>query len=64
VDIGTGSGRWVFEVAEQFPKARVCGTDISPIQPIYVPPNAEYILMDLTNGLDFDPGSTDLLQSR
>lgn len=54
----------MFEVAEQFPKARVCGTDISPIQPTYVPPNVEYVLMDLTTGLDFDPGSTDLLQSR
>jgi SAM-dependent methyltransferase len=64
VDFGCGSGRWVIEVGEQYPGARVYGVDISPIQPTYVPLNVEYVLMDVTEGLDFDDGSTDLVQSR
>jgi tRNA G46 methylase TrmB len=64
VDIGTGSGRWVVEVADDYPTAHVVGTDLSPIQPTDVPTNAEFILMDLTQGLEFETGSVDLLQSR
>lgn len=62
--MGTGSGAWVIEVADRFPTARVVGADISPIQPNRVPINAEFIIMDLTEGLDFDDSSTDLVQSR
>jgi len=64
VDVGTGSGKWVIEVAEEFPSARVFGTDISPVQDTDVPVNAEFILMDLNDGLEFDDGSTDLVHSR
>jgi len=64
VDVGTGSGQWVIEVGEQFPTAQVFGTDLSPIQPTLVPLNVEFVIMDLTDGLDFDDGSTDLVQSR
>jgi len=64
VDVGTGSGRWVLEVAEDYPNTRVTGTDISPIQPSYVPPNTEFLLMDLTGGLGFHDGSVDLVHSR
>lgn len=64
VDVGTGSGRWVVEVADDYPTAHVVGTDLSPIQPTDVPSNAEFILMDLTQGLEFETGSIDLLQSR
>ena len=62
--MGTGSGRWVVEVAESYPTARVIGVDLSPIQPTEVPRNAEFFLMDLTQDVDFDDGSTDLVQSR
>ena len=62
--MGTGSGRWVIEVADDYPTAHVIGVDLSPIQPTDVPTNAEFILMDLTQGLEFDDGTTDLVQSR
>lgn len=64
VDVGTGTGCWVLEVADQYPGAMVYGIDISPIQPTLVPGNAEFIVMDLTRGLDFDDGSTDFVHSR
>ena len=64
MDVGTGSGKWVSEVAWEYPEAKVIGIDLSPIQPGYVYQNMEYIVMDLTQGLDFDDGSTDLVHSR
>jgi tRNA G46 methylase TrmB len=65
VDIGTGSGAWVIEVADKYPQTRVCGTDISPIQPTLVPENVDFFCQDVNNGLDdFDTGSTDLVNSR
>ena len=64
VDIGTGSGKWVIEVADQYPSAQVIGTDLSPVQPTEVPLNANFVVGDFTSGLDFDSGSTDLVNSR
>ena len=64
MDVGTGSGRWVVEVAEQFPETRVCGIDISTVKRANVPENAEFIVRDLTKGLVFDSGSTDFAHSR
>jgi SAM-dependent methyltransferase len=64
VDVGTGSGAWVVEVAQQFINARVYGTDISPVQPTLVPKNVDFIIADLVNGLTFDDCSTDLVNSR
>lgn len=64
VDVGAGSGRWVVEVAEQFPSTHVYGIDLSPIEPSNAPLNAEFIVMDLTKGLEFDDRSTDFVHSR
>jgi methylase of polypeptide subunit release factors len=33
LDVGTGTGIWAVEMADQFPQAEVIGTDLSPIQP-------------------------------
>lgn len=68
VDIGTGSGAWVIEVAEEYTaETHVVGTDLSPIQPEEdVPQNVTFIIADLVKGLDsdFNEGSTDLVNSR
>lgn len=64
VDVGCGPGAWVVEVAEEFPSAYVYGVDLSPIQDTFVPQNAEFIVADITEGLDFDDGRNDLVQSR
>ena len=55
---------WVIEVADHHTECRVVGTDLSPIQPIEVPENVEFFVADLVDGLDFDTGSTDLVNSR
>ena len=46
LDIGTGTGLWAIDVAEEFPAAVVTGTDISPIQPQWVPPNCHFYIDD------------------
>lgn len=40
LDIGTGTGEWCFDFAEQFPQTElIIGTDLSKIQPEETPPN-------------------------
>ncbi|KAK3938617.1 S-adenosyl-L-methionine-dependent methyltransferase [Diplogelasinospora grovesii] len=46
LDLGTGTGIWAIEFATQHPSADVLGTDLSPIQPEYVPPNCHFEVDD------------------
>jgi SAM-dependent methyltransferase len=46
LDIGTGTGIWAIEIADQLPMATVIGTDLSPIQPPWVPPNLQFYIDD------------------
>lgn len=39
LDIGTGTGAWAIDFADENPHAEVFGTDISPIQSPWLPPN-------------------------
>ncbi|EGU84191.1 hypothetical protein FOXB_05300 [Fusarium oxysporum f. sp. conglutinans Fo5176] len=41
IDIGTGTGIWAIDFADQYPGAEIIGTDLSPIQPSWVPPNVQ-----------------------
>lgn len=55
LDIGTGTGIWAIDFADEFPDCSVLGTDISPIQPNMVPPNCGFIIDDCEAG-DWDYG--------
>ncbi|KAE8152654.1 S-adenosyl-L-methionine-dependent methyltransferase [Aspergillus avenaceus] len=46
LDLGTGTGLWVIEFADQFQSAEVTGVDLSPTQPQLVPPNAKFLVDD------------------
>lgn len=46
LDIATGTGIWAIEFASLHPTAQVLGTDLSAIQPIYVPPNCRFEIDD------------------
>lgn len=63
LDIGCGTGIWCIEVAEEFPSARVTGTDLSPIQPTWVPPNC-YFEIDDYNVEWLDTDKFDLIHAR
>ncbi|OHF01843.1 methyltransferase domain-containing protein [Colletotrichum orchidophilum] len=46
LDIGTGTGIWAIEFADRNPESEVLGTDLSPIQPEYVPANCHFEIDD------------------
>lgn len=63
LDIGTGTGIWAMDVADDYPNAQVIGIDLSPIQPTAVPPNLEFQIMDADDDWDFD-ARFDLIHTR
>ncbi|KAK4454383.1 S-adenosyl-L-methionine-dependent methyltransferase [Podospora aff. communis PSN243] len=58
IDLGTGFGEWAIEVGETFPSATIVGVDLSPIQPVWIPPNVEFLVDDIEDdwvyASDFD----------
>ncbi|KAI1089151.1 S-adenosyl-L-methionine-dependent methyltransferase [Rostrohypoxylon terebratum] len=46
LDLGTGTGIWAIDFADMYPGAEVIGTDISPIQPVWTPPNVKFEIDD------------------
>ncbi|KAL4781346.1 S-adenosyl-L-methionine-dependent methyltransferase [Aspergillus varians] len=46
LDLGTGTGAWAIDMADLFPGAIVTGTDLSPIQPTWLPPNCRFEIDD------------------
>ncbi|KAI5460193.1 S-adenosyl-L-methionine-dependent methyltransferase [Mariannaea sp. PMI_226] len=63
LDIGTGTGIWAIDFADAFPGTEVIGTDISPIQPSWVPPNLNQI-EDCTREWTFEQDSIDYVHMR
>ncbi|TPX18334.1 uncharacterized protein E0L32_011783 [Thyridium curvatum] len=47
LDVGTGTGIWAIEAADQLPGAEVLGVDLSPIQPKWVPSNCRFLVDDV-----------------
>lgn len=46
LDVGTGTGIWAIDFADTFPEASIIGTDLSPIQPSWAPPNVSFEVND------------------
>ncbi|KAL1968075.1 hypothetical protein VTN77DRAFT_2205 [Rasamsonia byssochlamydoides] len=53
LDLGTGTGIWAIDFADQHPSAQVIGTDLSPIQPPFVPPNCSFEIDDFESDWPF-----------
>ncbi|KAI5841986.1 S-adenosyl-L-methionine-dependent methyltransferase [Morchella snyderi] len=64
LDIGTGTGIWAIDCAEQYPSANVIGTDLSPIQPSWVPPNVSFQIDDAEQSWTFNKNHFDLIHIR
>lgn len=46
LDLGTGTGIWAIDMADEYPSCQVIGTDLSPVQPTWVPPNCRFDVDD------------------
>jgi len=55
LDFGTGTGIWAIDFADEFPSATVIGTDLSPIQPSWVPPSCVFYVDDSDSEWTFQP---------
>ena len=72
LDIACGPGAWVMEMAYSYPNMQVTGIDISTIMTRYAQAqatvqqldNAQFIVMDATQPLDFHDNSFDLVNAR
>ncbi|KAH7226302.1 S-adenosyl-L-methionine-dependent methyltransferase [Fusarium oxysporum] len=64
LDIGTGTGIWALDFADEYPNVEVIGTDVSPIQPSWVPPNLQFEIEDCTQEWTFAPNSADYIHIR
>ncbi|KAF5557307.1 mRNA 3 end-processing YTH1 [Fusarium napiforme] len=64
LDIGTGTGIWAIDFADQYPNSEVIGTDLSPIQPDWVPPNVRFELEDATSNWTWSNDTFDFVHMR
>ncbi|KAK3399766.1 S-adenosyl-L-methionine-dependent methyltransferase [Sordaria brevicollis] len=65
LDVGTGNGMWAIDFADQFPDAEeIIGTDVSPIQPDWVPPNVKFEIDDCNLEWTWEPNSFDFTHMR
>ncbi|KAL2140269.1 hypothetical protein VTI28DRAFT_4024 [Corynascus sepedonium] len=63
LDIATGTGTWAVEMGDLYPEAEVIGTDLSPIQPAFVPPNVRFFIEDSSDDWDY-PDLFDFIHTR
>lgn len=64
LDVGTGTGAWATDCGDEFPMAEVIGTDISPIQPSWVPPNVKFEIDDCLEDWTWPEDHFDLVHAR
>ncbi|KAF4998602.1 hypothetical protein FGRMN_2928 [Fusarium graminum] len=64
LDIGTGTAIWAIDFADEHPGVEVVGTEISPIQPSWVPSNLRLEIEDCNDSWTFRPHSFDFVHLR
>lgn len=64
LDLCTGKGKWVLEMAGQFPHARFFGIDIVPIATRSPPNNVQFEICDANSRLRWDDSHFDLIHAR
>ncbi|KAI0743042.1 S-adenosyl-L-methionine-dependent methyltransferase [Daedaleopsis nitida] len=64
LDLGTGTGTWVLDMAHDFPNVKFYGVDIVPIATRYPPRNVQFEMHDIKERFRYDAGSMDLIHAR
>ncbi|KAH0538031.1 hypothetical protein FGG08_005343 [Glutinoglossum americanum] len=61
LDIGTGAGSWAIDFAAKHPSAAVLGTDLSPIQDLFIPSNLRFEIVDFCDMWSYSENSFDFV---
>lgn len=64
LDVGTGTGLWAIDFADENGSAEIIGTDISPIQPNWVPPNVKFEVEDMEEEWTYPDNYFDYIHMR
>ncbi|KAL1979561.1 hypothetical protein VTN96DRAFT_5561 [Rasamsonia emersonii] len=64
IDLGTGTGIWAIDFADQMPSAEVIGCDLSPTQPNMVPPNVKFLVDDIEADWEYGNNPFDFIHAR
>ncbi|SLM33355.1 S-adenosyl-L-methionine-dependent methyltransferase-like [Lasallia pustulata] len=64
LDLGTGTGIWAIDMADLYPDAIVIGTDLSPVQPQWVPDNVHFAIEDVESDWTYTEDSFDYIHIR
>ncbi|KAF8247802.1 S-adenosyl-L-methionine-dependent methyltransferase [Wilcoxina mikolae CBS 423.85] len=65
LDVGTGTGIWAIAMADHLPEdSEIIGTDLSPIQPTWVPPNCRFEIDDAECDWTFPTDYFDFIHTR
>lgn len=64
LDVGTGTGIWAIDFADEFPDTQVTGTDLSPTQPTWIPPNVRFEIDDATMDWTWPDNTFDFVHMR
>jgi SAM-dependent methyltransferase len=63
LDVGSGTGRWMVEVSQQFPRARLYGIDVDH-PTMSFPKQCSFTQGNLLQGIPFPDGSFDFVHQR
>ncbi|KAK7728463.1 hypothetical protein SLS57_002351 [Botryosphaeria dothidea] len=64
LDVGTGTGLWAVDMGDRYPSCEVVGTDLSPTQVPYAPPNVRFEIDDCCSEWTYPENSFDLIHVR
>lgn len=64
LDVGTGTGIWAIEMGDLYPNAEIIGTDLSPVQPEWVPPNVVFEIDDAIDTWTYPMDHFDFIHAR
>ncbi|KAF5366715.1 hypothetical protein D9758_006471 [Tetrapyrgos nigripes] len=64
VDLATGNGKWMRDMAELFPHVEFYGVDIVPLAPTYYAQNVYFELEDIRTPTRWQEGTVDVVHAR
>lgn len=62
--MGTGTGIWAIDFANEFPGAQIIGTDLSPMAPTWIPANLKLEIDDATLSWTYPENHFDFIHTR